>query len=502
MLKHPTKQWRLILTALTFLCLHFACSMAFRSHAMAVTYLFFISAPLAALFVCYWRLRRSSTDDRLPWALFSAGLALWNCGMLLSAKEDLFQHSGFSVATYSDFFYFLYGVPILLAISLPLKSQRFPLFVWFDGLQALLTGCLAYIAIFSVVPFSQRTAPAITASLLVTTYNVENFALAACAAVRLLASSKKGDEHSFYKILCAFLCVYAISAGIYNYAALAAGGGHSLTDLLVDVPFLALAVIALRSSSETAETQPDIQKRPLALFIGNASPVFFTLAPLALGIFVLRQHFNIGITAIVIALAAYAVRTTILQGRYIQSQQSLQQARDRLEELSLKDALTNIANRRFFDQMLALEWNRALRMQHPLALLLIDIDYFKALNDSFGHLFGDRCLSEISAALSAALPRSGDFLARYGGEEFAAILPATCADGAKEVADRMHEAIRSLQIKNGLSNESIVTISIGIAVQHPSTAGSASMLIETSDRALYKAKQNGRNRSELLPVSS
>ena len=141
-------------------------------------------------------------------------------------------------------------------------------------------------------------------------------------------------------------------------------------------------------------------------------------------------------------------------------------------------------------------------MQHALALLLIDIDHFKNLNDCYGHRSGDQCLVEIAAALQSVLPRSGDLLARYGGEEFAVILPATSMDGAQVVAGRMQAAVRSLNIQNETPIGNFATVSIGIAVYEFPQAGSPAILIEASDRALYKAKQNGRNRIELSSMQA
>jgi len=131
-------------------------------------------------------------------------------------------------------------------------------------------------------------------------------------------------------------------------------------------------------------------------------------------------------------------------------------------------------------------------------LLLVDIDYFKRLNDRYGHPAGDRCLISIAAALQSMLPRGGDLLARYGGEEFAAILPSTDEDGARLVAKRMQEAVRSLNIHNETPTGALVTVSIGITVFESSYAEAAE-IVEAADQALYRAKESGRNRVEAMP---
>jgi diguanylate cyclase (GGDEF)-like protein len=495
----PLLQLRYLLsTAFAFVCLHAILMVAFRSHITAATYPFLILAPLLAVLSCYGQARSTNPQARLPWILFSMGLLLWTYGIALSAWEELFQHISSTIAFFSDFVFFLYGVPILLAISSPSEEQRIPLFIWLDGIQAVLTAYLTYITLFAVVPFTSSI-HSIPGPLLMQVYNVENLALACFATLRLSVQSHQGEEKRFFQILCSFLWVYAVCAGIYNYESLHSDG-HTMVDVLADVPFLFLSVAVLFPAVRHEEITHRVLKKPIALFIDNASPIFYTLVLLALGIALVRTRFYIGVTAILVALAVYGIRTTTLQSRYLQAQQELQVARDQLEEMSLKDGLTNVANRRCFDQVLELEWNRAIRMQAPLSLLLLDIDYFKNLNDRYGHRYGDHCLVEIASALQSILPRSSDLLARYGGEEFAIILPATNFNGAKSIAERIQEAIRLLNIQNETVIGHFATVSIGIAVYEFSQGSSPSALVEASDRALYMAKQNGRNRIEHFPL--
>jgi diguanylate cyclase (GGDEF)-like protein len=499
--RYPPKLTRLLLLTLAFVCLHMIAVVAFRSHATAATYPFMVLAPVLALIASLWRVRITRSSARLPWILLSVGLFLWTAGIVLFAWEDLFPHISVMFAYISDFAFFLYGVPVLLAISSPAEGQRIPLFIWLDGIQAVLTAYLTYITLFGVVPFSGSATSPMPSISLMQVYNIENLVLACAATLRVLAQSGQEEEKHFFQTLCSFLWVYAICAGVYNYHAYNTDG-PSLMDVLTAIPFLALAVIAWLPMEEK-EGRPHIGARQqITLFIDNASPIFYTLALLALGVAILRTHFYVGIAAIVVALAVYGLRTTTLQSRYMQSQQALQAARDRLEEMSLKDALTNVANRRHFDLTLEDEWDRAVRTQDTLSLLLIDIDYFKNLNDRYGHQHGDHCLVDISAALYAVLVRSGDFLARYGGEEFAVILPATDIDGAKLVANRLQDAVRSLHIDNETSIGPFATISIGIALYEFPHAGSPTILIEAADRALYLAKKNGRNQIEISSMQA
>lgn len=486
----------LILLAVAFVCLHASLMAAVRTRSTIVTDLFFIFSPGIALFATCRKARTASFGSRLPWILFSAALLLWVVGALLSEWEEVIQHSSVAIAGYSDFAFFLYGVPILLAISSPPRKHRISLFVWLDGIQAVLTAYLTYITLFDAVPFAAKTIHPISESLLAAFYDAENLVLPGAATLSILAHPEKGEERRFFKVLSAFLWIYAVCAGVYNHSKLLSNN-PALLDAIANIPFLFLAIVASLPASREDERSQVESRTPIALFINTASPILYTLALVTLGLVVLRTHFYIGEVAIVIGLAAYGVRTTVLQSRYLQSQQALQEARDRLEEISLTDGLTNVANRRRFDQILEQEWNRAIRTRQPLSLLLIDIDFFKNVNDRYGHQYGDLCLVKVSSALQTILPRSGDLLARYGGEEFAVVLPTTDEPGAKSVAEKLQTVVRSLNIQNETSLGQYVTISIGLTTYEFPNSGTLTTLLEASDRALYKAKQNGRNRIEI-----
>lgn len=178
-----------------------------------------------------------------------------------------------------------------------------------------------------------------------------------------------------------------------------------------------------------------------------------------------------------------------------QSEQ-LETEKQKFEDLSFRDGLTGIYNRRYFDLMLAEEWGTAQTRQTPLSLLMIDVDKFKNYNDSQGHLMGDDCLRRIAGSLSEAALRPTDKSTRYGGEEFALLLPGVDGKGAAKVAQRVHEGICKLDIAHPSSDvASRVTVSIGLATRIPRRGEDASLLVEMADRALYMAKNRGRNRT-------
>ena len=173
----------------------------------------------------------------------------------------------------------------------------------------------------------------------------------------------------------------------------------------------------------------------------------------------------------------------------------MSQLNKELTELSERDGLTRLYNRRTFDERAADQWRIATRTKEPLAVLLMDIDHFKAYNDYYGHIAGDDCIQEVARAIEEALSRPGDLVARYGGEEFIALLPNTREDGAYHVAERIRQSIEELGIKHRKSDTShLVTMSIGGAVVAQTAGTELKDQVNAADKALYAAKQAGRNR--------
>ncbi|MCX7966849.1 MAG: PleD family two-component system response regulator [Syntrophorhabdaceae bacterium] len=173
----------------------------------------------------------------------------------------------------------------------------------------------------------------------------------------------------------------------------------------------------------------------------------------------------------------------------------LKRKTDILESLSFRDGLTGIFNRRQLENVLSNEWKRAARKGEPISLLFIDIDYFKAYNDYYGHVAGDECLKMVAKALTTSLRRSTDFVARYGGEEFAVILPETDIDNSLIIAEKFRNTIIELKIEHKFSKvEPYLTISIGVATTYPTRDSEYKLLIEVADNVLYEAKNSGRNR--------
>ncbi len=174
---------------------------------------------------------------------------------------------------------------------------------------------------------------------------------------------------------------------------------------------------------------------------------------------------------------------------------------DMLERLASVDGLTDIPNRRRFDEVLQMEFQRAKREKLPLGVILIDIDFFKNFNDTYGHAAGDECLRRVARALSNCLKRPADFVARYGGEEFVTVVPNTHLEGTVALANSMRQAVFDERIPHGTSKTAeYVTISLGADVTQFQPEISAEELLKNADKALYLAKQHGRNQVQTIPA--
>ncbi len=174
--------------------------------------------------------------------------------------------------------------------------------------------------------------------------------------------------------------------------------------------------------------------------------------------------------------------------------QELNESNRRLQYLSTTDKLTGIANRHMFDELLKREWRRCERMKQPMSLIMVDVDFFKQYNDTYGHQAGDTCLKTIAEQVSRGAPRASDLAARYGGEEFVLVLGETTIEGAGWVANNIRQHVSDLGVPHSASKFGHVTVSCGLASMYPHEGKRLEDLIFAADAALYSAKSQGRNR--------
>jgi diguanylate cyclase (GGDEF)-like protein len=458
------------------------------------------AAPALAGFACLWRSRGQPSVQADKWRLLGVGLAIWAIGQGVFTYGTIVHHNVQTAALPSDFWFVVYGIFVLLAVCSVGEDQDSTAILIADSAQATLAIVLIYVTLFMNNHFSHRTLPA---SQLTTLYLGENLAMALTATVRLLAKPR-GEDRYFHRTACIFAWLMILISTPLNYldAYVSPTNGKPI-EVGWMVPFLAVAILAFSKDArpETALEEP--RRSWGAMMVYNASPVFFTLCVLLLGAHTAQHRPAVGFAAVVGALLIYTFRATILQTRLRQVQESLNNTErnlrllnNKLHEQSLVDPLTQVANRRRFEQVLEVEWNRALRSGWPISIVMVDIDHFKSLNDRYGHLRGDECLTAVAQMLTRDLRRGGELLARYGGEEFVAVLPNVDVEGAMLTAEAMRARVHQIGIENHGSPIGRLTISVGVCSVVPVSGLSRGGLVEAADTALYRAKSSGRNRAE------
>jgi diguanylate cyclase (GGDEF)-like protein len=499
-LRHPwlTRPYALISISVGIICVHALLNTFFRSAGFTISYVLWSFWSLAATLACLWRASHSPLSIRTHWRLAAASLFFISVAAIVEAPAEIFLKAVPTVASIGDFFFFSAFVPILLSITLPDEDvfDRFTFLL--DSLQAAACSYLAYTVLMGVLPFTSDPGQAMPYAPLEFVYDAEYLVVVLFAALRFFFGTRDASDRFFFRFLLLYTSLYAVTSGIYNHYV----GKYSLTnglDALNDIPSAALALAAIFAPAG-ASSPPRRASRPtLVRLIDNARPVFLSLALISLGAAVAVRHLAAAFALIFSAFILYSLRASMLQSKVEHAQAALEQSNTRLSEIAHLDSLTGIANRRKFDQFFSMEWGRARRSRQPLSLLLIDLDHFKRINDTYGHQAGDECLRHTARLLSAALTRPADLIARYGGEEFAILLPETGSLGASTVAFRIRSAIA----KDAAAEASrLATVSIGVSTWGAEEEASPDQLVHAADRALYAAKHNGRNRVELIDLRS
>lgn len=262
--------------------------------------------------------------------------------------------------------------------------------------------------------------------------------------------------------------------------------GQSLKQLFPDLQNsrLLMAVGSALQSGFPSLLSQSLNKAPLPLFaagrpIKQRQRIQQAIQVMPLQIGELPRHCLIQVTDVSISVA----REKLLRDQAVE-----------LRLCSHVDSLTGVPNRRHFDEFISSELRRSVRSAKPMALIMLDLDYFKAYNDTYGHQIGDQCLIKVAAALASSLKRPGDMMARYGGEEFIVVLADTDRSGAEVLAERMRSKVESLAIEHRNSKVAThVTVSLGLTSTVPGRACDPGMLVSAADQALYQAKHDGRN---------
>lgn len=459
-------------------------------------YLLMIAAPLLAAATTFWRGRSHSTSVRFDWYAISCALVIWSLGAFANLWQELILHHQNEMYRSSMLAFNLAVVPTTFLLASDWRLHGRKLLRVVDALVALALGYAYFLCTWSLINY-QATSADTGVAYLVWLLDLQNFCLMAGAFVRWFVA-ENSDERDLFRAYSIYMLVYLVIVFIndHYFAGNPAFGPEYGT--LITLAFALLCYFALRAPSA-------LSVRPVnataVRIVRSGSPVLLALALLAASLFLVRVNYPWGCAGILIAVVGIGVRTTLLQAHQIERREALQREASALKTIAWTDALTGVPNRHFFTEALARAW-RGERRRERTAILMIDIDHFKLLNDRYGHPVGDGCLRSVAQTLRGSLARPDDVLARYGGEEFIALLRHSSETGAHAVAEKLRTAVLNLRIENLDCPERTVTVSIGVASAELTDEAAATRLVENADRALYEAKCSGRNQVRLAAERS
>jgi diguanylate cyclase (GGDEF)-like protein len=478
---------------ISFLLLQFVILLLAPPIAGPAAYIFMVAAPLLAALAALWRGRSESAAARFGWHAVALALTIWAAGAFANLWQELILNRRDEMYRDSILAFNLAVVPITFLLATDWRLNGRQLVRAIDALVALALGCCYFQYTWTMINDHATPAQAGVAYL-VWLLDVQNLYIAGCALVRWYIA-EDCEERDLFRALSVYSVIYFVIVFINDHYFAGNPSFGPEYGAIVTLAFAVLSAFALRGPS-MLEVRP--VNPALVRAVRSGSPILLATALLIASLFLIRVDYAFGTAGIMIAVLGIGVRTTVTQVRQIEHGEALQRERSALQTIAWTDALTGVANRHFFAKALRRAWRGERRTHQAQAILMIDIDHFKQLNDRYGHPAGDACLREVARALQRALVRPDDVLARYGGEEFIVLLRDTDAAGAQVVGERLRAAVENLRIENEGCPQGVVTVSVGAASAAISGKAAASRLVEEADRALYDAKCAGRNLVKLV----
>jgi diguanylate cyclase (GGDEF)-like protein len=483
---------------LAFLLLQSALLMAPASVSEPSAYLLMAAAPLGAGAVTAWRARKESeTPARWGWASVSLSLLLIATGATGNFVYDMVLGDATPLHVHTLLAVNLSAVPLYALLASPWREREPIMARAVSGVQALALGGLYFLVTLRLLQDSSMSAPralAVQALLM----DAQNIFVTVAAAVRWKASPHRG-ERALFGVLASYSTVYLILSLVNNHAIHTDPHSTLTFQSMVTLAF-ALLVSQAWPGARRLPSRPLTPPPGLVNFVRSASPFMLTCTLLLVSLVLIRLDYPWGTAGVLCAAGGHALRGTVLEIRQRLLDDRLQRERDRLKDQAWRDALTGIANRHFLKHTLSQISRKDRRAARTsCAVLMLDIDYFKKLNDSMGHAAGDACLRKLARSLQQSLARPDDLVVRYGGEEFLVMLRQADEDGAMMVAERLRVGVEELEMPHPGSPLGHVTVSIGVASMEDLDSQSMRAAIRRADRALYRAKLNGRNQVVLAP---
>jgi diguanylate cyclase (GGDEF)-like protein len=457
-------------------------------HLLTWSYAVVLAMLAVTILACWQRLRISVLHNRPLWGLLLLALIVQGGAFSLLFIDSLSNPLGTLVAFDPTLYFCLSSLLLTTAAAYnPIAT----LYRWasiVDSLLACTIAALFYYTLHEMLNSASRE-PA-PATFVMWMFDAMGLFVAVFATLRLV-STKRSDERRFFFVLTAFAWLDAVLPGIHNRFILSSDS--YLPELLLGLPFVILGFLLRRRRKVWFRSYRPTRK--IRYFAESISPFVMSLALCCLAFAQLRKNPFLATTTLILAITSYAVRNAIVLGQHLAFEDDLRQLKRGLQQAVMRDELSSLLNRRGFYGLLRREWEGALKTGRSLSVAMIDIDSFKAFNDSYGHLAGDDCLAAVAHALQREASQQPEVIvARYGGEEFVALMNGYSVAASLDILQRLRRRVEAMQIQHARSSQKVVTISAGLASTAAASYPDSDKLLNAADAALYVAKRNGRNR--------
>ncbi|MHB1058034.1 MAG: GGDEF domain-containing protein [Rhodanobacter sp.] len=457
-------------------------------HLLSWSYAVVLAILALTVLLCWRRLRLSVRHNRPLWSLLLLALVAQAGAFGLLFTDSLSNPLGTLVAFDPTLYFCLSSLLLTIAAA---YNPVATLYRWagiVDSLLACAIAMLFYYTLHQVLSApSQESAPA---TFVMRMFDAMGTFVAVFATLRLV-STKRSDERRFFFVLTVFAWLETLVPGIHNRFILYSES--YLPELLLGLPFVVLGfLLGRRRKVWLRNYRPS---RRIRHFAESISPFVMSLALCCLAFAQLGKNPVLATATLILAIMSYAARNAIVLGQHLAFEDDLRKLKRGLQQAVMRDDLSSLPNRRGFYRLLRREWEDALKTGRVLSVAMIDIDSFKAFNDTYGHLAGDDCLVAVAHALQREASRQADVMvARYGGEEFVVLMGGYGPAASEDILERLRRRVEAMQIRHARSTQDVVTISAGLASTASARYLDSDKFLNAADGALYVAKRSGRNR--------
>lgn len=451
------------------------------------SYALVLAVIAVTLFLCWRRLRLSVAHNRSLWTLLLFALIAQFAAFGILLADSLVNPQGTLIAFDSTFYFCLNSLLLTIAAAYRPAGALYRWTSIMDGFLACVIAVFFYVLLHRVIGRSAVDPSA--ATFIMWMFDAMAAFVALFATLRFV-STKRVDERRFFFVLMAFSWAEIVFPAIHNRFILSSES--YLPEVFLSLPFVVLGV--LLSRRRTVWFRSYRPSRRIRIVARSVSPFVLSVALCGVAFGQLQASPILAVSALILGVASYAARAGMILSQHLAIEDKLRRLQRDLQQTIVKDDLTQLTNRRGFYRAFKRDWDSALAQGTSLTVAMVDIDYFKLLNDTYGHLAGDNCLAAVGQALQREARLHGQvMIARYGGEEFAVLLPGYDRAAAEHILQHMKARVEVLQIRHSRAPFGVVTVSAGLATSADGEYADGEKLLDAADTALYEAKRAGRN---------